>query len=70
MATKTELEATLARYATIDKETLALQAVIDAIKPFAPTYHNDRVTKERKVIMSRILMQAAERFDLPVYSDA
>jgi hypothetical protein len=70
MATKTELEATLARLATIDKETMALQTVIDALKPFAPTYHNDRVTRERKAVMARILTQAAERFDLPVYSDA
>ena len=70
MATKADLEAKLAAYEGLDKETLALQGVINLLAPFKPTYHNERVTRERKVIMSRILMQAAERFDLPVFSDA
>ena len=70
MATKTELEAQLKAYGSLDKETLALQKVIDAIAPFAPKFNNDRVTREKKVKMARILAQAAERYDLPVYSDA
>ena len=70
MATKTELETQLAEYDSIDKETLALQAVINALKPFEPRYMNERVTAEKKAKMARILTQAAERFDLPVFSDA
>jgi hypothetical protein len=70
MATKADLERKLAQYEGFDAETIALQGVVNLLAPFAPKYHNDRVTKERKVIMARILAQAAERFDLPVYSDA
>jgi hypothetical protein len=70
MATKADLEKRLEAFESIDTETFALQQVIDAIKPFAPRYNNDRVTREKRVKMARILAQAAERFDLPVYSDA
>lgn len=62
---KSELVERLNKIDAFDPETLAVQAVVNAIKPFAPkSYYSPAYNTNRRDEIARILRHAAERYEV------